>query len=79
MAQSAQSNDSAERAEQTALRSYLESRVREEADAAARASTLGATLVHLDLATAYARRVMICPAAALPFAGRSAADEIRVW
>jgi hypothetical protein len=36
---------------------HLERRVREEADAAARASGLAATMAHLELATAYARRL----------------------
>lgn len=35
---------------------YLKRRVRDEADAAARAGTMAATLIHVALATAYARR-----------------------
>ncbi len=36
---------------------YLNGRVREEAEAAVRASSIEATLVHVALATAYARRL----------------------
>lgn len=35
---------------------YLKRRVREEADAAASAGSLAATLIHVALATAYAKR-----------------------
>lgn len=35
---------------------YARRRVREEADAAATASSLAATLIHVDLAIAYAKR-----------------------
>lgn len=35
---------------------YLKRRVRDEADAAARAGSLAATLIHVALATAYAKR-----------------------
>jgi hypothetical protein len=36
---------------------HLRKRVRQEAQAAVRASSLAATLVHVSLATAYARRL----------------------
>ncbi|MBA3512478.1 hypothetical protein [Sphingomonas sp.] len=52
--------------------SYLESRVREEADAAATATSLEATLIHLRLATAYAKRFDDC-------AGRSSNSNVRSW
>jgi len=35
---------------------YLKRRVRDEADAAARAGSMAATLIHVALATAYAKR-----------------------
>ena len=46
-----------ERAQRSKALAYLESRVREEADAAATASSVEATLVHVVLATAYAKRL----------------------
>ena len=49
--------DRADQAERSAALAYLESRVREEADAAARAASVEATLAHVVLATAYARRL----------------------
>lgn len=58
---------------------YLECRVREEADAAARASSVEATLVHVVLATAYARRLNECSSGRLSLPADSWAQEHRVW
>ena len=55
-----------------ATSAFLESRVREEADAAARASSVEATLAHVMLATRYAERLADC-------CGRSAASQSRSW
>ena len=51
---------------------YLKRRAREEADAAARAGSMAATLIHGALATAYAKR---CCAAD----GQSWVAENRLW
>ncbi len=51
---------------------YLECRVREEAKAAAQASSIEATLAHLVLATRYAERFG-------EYAGRSASPKDRSW
>lgn len=58
---------------------YLESRVRAEAGAAAAASSLAATLIHVSLATAYARRFGECTERNMVLNGRIWAEEHRVW
>lgn len=63
----------------SATLSYLEGRVREEADAAASASSVEATVIHLRLATAYARRFGERSGRSISFAGESWIGEHRVW
>ncbi len=58
-------------------RRYLERRVREEACAAARATSVEATLIHVSLATAYARR--FGASSAPETSGASWVQEQRVW
>lgn len=58
---------------------YLHCRIREEADAAVRAASLEATLAHVHLATAYAMRVREQSGTDLAAAGRSWADQHRIW
>ena len=60
----------------SATASYLESRVREEASAAALAPSLEATMIHLALATAYARQFGEC---GLRAGDREWIDQHRVW
>ena len=69
----------AERAERCAARTYLESRLREEANAAARAASVEATLVHVVLATAYAKRLNECTSGRLIVPADSWVQEHRVW
>ena len=68
-----------EPAEHSIELAYLESRTREEADAAARASSIEATLVHVVLATAYAKRLNKCSGGRLPLPADSWVQEHRVW
>jgi hypothetical protein len=68
-----------EQAEQAASLAYLESRVREEADAAARAASVEATLAHVVLATAYAKRLNECSNGRLALPADSWAQEHRLW
>jgi hypothetical protein len=65
--------------ERSAALAYLESRVREEADAAAKASSVEATLVHVVLATAYARRLNECSSGGLTVPADSWVQEHRIW
>jgi hypothetical protein len=65
--------------QQAASLAYLESRVREEADAAARASSVEATLAHVVLATAYAKRLNECSNGRLTLPADSWAQEHRLW
>jgi hypothetical protein len=65
--------------ERSAALAYLESRVREEADAAARASSVEATLVHVVLATAYARRLNECSSGRFTVPADSWVHEHRIW
>ena len=58
---------------------YLERRVREEAEAAVRASSTQATLLHIALATAYARRFGETSAKDSGGLANAAADECRIW
>jgi hypothetical protein len=59
--------------------SYLVSRVQEEAAAAADATSIETTLIHLKLATAYAQRLSE-EVAGLPHPrAQSWADEHRIW
>ncbi len=66
-------------AEQFATLAYLESRVREESDAAARARSVEATLVHVMLATHYAERFTECSRQNAIAAGQSWVEKHRVW
>ena len=68
-----------EPAERSAELAYLESRTREEADAAATASSIEATLVHVVLATAYAKRLNECSSGRLPLPADSWVQEHRIW
>ena len=63
----------------TASLAYLESRVREEVEAALRASSIEATLIHLNLATNYAQRFGQCLGRKTSVSGKSWADEQRIW
>ena len=65
--------------ERSAALAYLESRMREEADAAARAQSVEATLVHVVLATAYARRLNECSSGRLTMPADNWVQEHRVW
>lgn len=67
------------RAVPSATLSYLETRAREEADSAATASSVEATLIHLRLATAYARRFGESSGRSTSFTAESWAGEDRVW
>ena len=59
---------------------YLERRVREEAEAAVRASSTEATLLHIALATAYARRFGETSARSSSSGlANASADECRIW
>lgn len=68
-----------EPAERSATLAYLESRVREEADAAGRAASLEATLVHVALATRYAERFRQCSDRNAAFNGEVWLEEHRLW
>ena len=69
----------AQLAERSAALAYLESRVREEADAAARAASVEATLAHVVLATAYARRLNECSSGRVTLPADSWVQEHRLW
>ena len=58
---------------------YLVSRVREEADAAARASSIEATLAHLFLATSYAKRFGEYCGRRTNFKAKSWVEDQRIW
>ena len=58
---------------------YLARRVRQEAEAAIRASTVEATLVHVALATAYAKRFGEGSAGGESAATRQWVDDNRIW
>lgn len=66
-------------AEQSATLAYLEIRVREEADAAARARSIEATLAHVMLATRYAERFTQCSSQNALSAGQSWLEDHRLW
>ena len=66
-------------ADGTLTLAYLESRVRQEADAAARAASIEATLVHVVLATAYAKRLNACSNGRLTLPADSWVQEHRLW
>ncbi len=70
---------SLEDAERSDTLRYLHRRVREEADAAARATSMDATLIHVILATAYAKRFGERSGASANPAGHSWADQHRIW
>jgi hypothetical protein len=63
----------------SASRAYLECRLREEADAAARADSVGASLAHLVLATRYAECFGERSGQSAMVAGQSWVDEHRLW
>jgi len=67
------------RAERLATLANLESRIRQEADAAARARSVEATLVHLVLATRYAERLSECSGQSGEVADQSWLEEHRLW
>lgn len=67
------------RTERSDTLSYLERRVREEADAAATASSVEATLIHVLLATGYARRLGECSGRSGSFTKYSWVEEHRLW
>ena len=67
------------RAERFATRAYLESRVREEAVAAARACSIEASLAHVVLATRYAERFNGCAEQSVIWAGQLWVEEHRLW
>jgi hypothetical protein len=58
---------------------YLESRLREEADAGARAGFVEAALAHAMLATRYAECLAECSSQRAIAAGQSWVQEHRVW
>lgn len=58
---------------------YLESRVREEADAAASARSIEATIVHVLLATRYAERLTQCSGQNTHSADQSWVEDHRLW
>ena len=59
--------------------SFLQRRVREEAEAAVRASSMPATLIHVALATAYAKRIGEISNRETASAEQKWADDNRVW
>lgn len=59
--------------------SYLSRRVHEEAEAAVRATSVEATLIHVLLATAYAKRFGEVSAREASSAGQSWVDQNRIW
>ncbi len=67
-----------EQADIPAATAYLESRVREEAAAAAWATSLEATLAHVKMATAYAKRLNASNAQLTP-PEESWVEEHRLW
>lgn len=58
---------------------YLSRRVRQEAEAAVLASTAESTLIHVLLATAYAKRFGEVSAQGASSAGQSWVDRHRLW
>lgn len=58
---------------------FLECRVREETDAAADAASVEATLAHVLLATAYAKRFNECSGSSTALAAESWVAEHRLW
>ena len=66
-------------AERFATLAYLESRVREEAVAAARACSIKASLAHVMLATRYAERFSECAEQSAISAGQLWVEEHRLW
>jgi len=65
--------------ELSARRAYIGSRLPEEADAAARADSLEATLAHLVLATRHAECFGKCSGQSAIVAGQSWVEEHRLW
>ena len=66
-------------AEQFATLAYLESRLREETVAAARAASIEASLAHVVLATRYAERFSQCAEQRAIAAGQLWVEEHRLW
>jgi hypothetical protein len=62
-----------------AEQSYLEQRLREEAEAAAAASSVPAMLAHVNMAIAYARRFGERCDSSAPAASEAWITENRVW
>ena len=67
------------RSERSATCGYLEGRLREEADAAARAGSVEATLAHVMLATRYAECLAESSSQRAIAAGQWWVEEHRVW
>ena len=67
------------RRETSATLAFLESRVREEANAAARAGCVEAALAHVSLATHYAARLAECSGQSGALDGRSWVAAHRIW
>ena len=67
------------RAERSATLAYLESRVREEADAAAKADSVEVTLAHVVLATRYAECLTECSGQSVTSVGQSWVEDHRLW
>ena len=58
---------------------YLESRLRQEADAAASAASMEASLAHLGLATRYAECFAECSGQSVDAADQAWVNEHRIW
>jgi hypothetical protein len=58
---------------------YLESRLRQEADAAASAVSMEASLAHLGVATQYADCFAECSGQSVDAAGQAWVNEHRLW
>lgn len=67
------------RTERSDTLTYLERRVREEANAAVTASSVEATLIHVLLATGYARRLGECSGRSGSLTKNSWVEEHRLW
>ena len=59
--------------------SYLHRRIRQEAEAAIRASSIASTSIHVVLATAYAKRFGEDSAASAPSDAQDWVNEHRLW
>ena len=65
--------------ERFATLDYLESKVREEAVAAARACSVEASSAHVELATRYAEHFSQCAEQSAIFAGQLWVEKHRLW